>query len=115
MAVSTGDDAVCVAWITVANHDGSLKGGAWTGDIGYKCDQHWYQQDEAAGKVPDSNDDYIPHCTWLDADHTGDTPSAAVKFKTRAYGEAVKDTVDSGDPCKFTKFGPDDGPIAGAY
>lgn len=89
-------------------------GGAWTGDIGSECGQHWYEQTEMAGYLDkEQKKQYIPRCTWLDQDHTGDTPSAALKFKVTAYGENVTDVVDKGQGCKWTKFGPDNGPIDG--
>ncbi|KAM3479769.1 hypothetical protein MY5147_001542 [Beauveria neobassiana] len=110
IGVSAGKDAVCIAWITVHMHD-STEGGAWTGDIGYNCDQKWYPQSEKAGSLPDGGGDYIPHCTWLDEDHTDDVASAALKFKTTAYAEKVKDTLKNAQACQYTLWGPDNGPI----
>lgn len=51
--------------------------------------------------------------TWVDSDYTDGTVSAALKFRTSAYGENVQDTVGNNDHCAFTIFGKDDGPIAG--
>lgn len=110
--VSAEKDAICIAWITVTMHDGT-NGGAWTGDIGSECDQVWYHSAEKAGKFKDSNEDYIPRCTWLDEDHSGDTKVAAMKFATGAYGEKVEDTVKNKKQCDSTKWGPDNGPISG--
>lgn len=112
MGVSAAKDAVCIAWITVHMHD-STDGGSWTGDIGYNCDQKWYPQSESAGNLPDGGGKYIPHCTWLDEDHTDDVASAALKFKTTAYAENVTDTLKNDRACQFTLWGPDNGPISG--
>ncbi|KFY35171.1 hypothetical protein V494_06143 [Pseudogymnoascus sp. VKM F-4513 (FW-928)] len=114
--ISVTDNALCVSWITVTQFD-STKGGAWTGDIGYNCGQNWYMQTESAGYIdPDANPkvDYIPRCTWLDADHTGDVPSAALKFRTSAYGDDVQDTVDNNKGCDATLWGENMAPINGA-
>jgi hypothetical protein len=56
--------------------------------------------------------DLIPG-TWVDSDYTDGTVSAAMKFRTSAYGENVQDTVGNNDHCAFTIFGKDDGSIAG--
>ncbi|OAR01230.1 hypothetical protein LLEC1_00186 [Akanthomyces lecanii] len=74
-------------------HD-ETEGGAWTGDIGYQCGKHWYHYSESAGSIKEGGEDFIPRCTWLDEDHTNGKPSAAMKFKTTAYGKEVKDTLD---------------------
>ncbi|XWX02407.1 hypothetical protein V2A60_010444 [Cordyceps javanica] len=110
VGVSAAKDAVCISWITVKMHD-ETEGGSWTGDVGYQCGQHWYHQSESAGSIKEGGEDYIPRCTWLDEDHTNDKPSAAMKFKTTAYGKEVKDTVKNSKGCDFTKWGPDNGPI----
>lgn len=112
VGVAVDKNAVCVAWVTVKQYD-NTEGGAWTGDIGYNCDQHWYEQNQKAGKYKDSDDDYVPKCTWLDADHTGDTPSAAIKFNVRAYGDKVEETYENSDACDQTVWGKDNGPING--
>ncbi|KAK7425868.1 hypothetical protein QQZ08_007582 [Neonectria magnoliae] len=111
VGVSVGDNAVCIAWVTVSMYDGT-DGGSWTGDIGYQCGQNWYEQDEMAGYLDEEQkQEYIPRCTWLDADHTFDVPSAAMKFSSTAYGKEVKDTADNSKGCDFTLWGADDGPI----
>lgn len=111
--IAATDNAVCVAWITVKQFDGTA-GGAWTGDIGYSCGQHWYENHEMAGYTDEEQkNEYIPKCTWLDADHTGDAPSAALKFYTPGYGEKVQDTIDNAKSCEYTLWGPDEGPING--
>ena len=88
------------------------EGGAWTGDIGYNCDQNWYAQSEIAGKMKDGGD-YYPKCTWFDSDHSNEIPTAAMKFKADAYGPNVTDTLKNDQACKFTNWGPDNGPIDG--
>lgn len=112
VGVSGGKDAVCVAWISVKMFD-DTPGGAWTGDIGYNCGQDWYAQAEKAGNLKDGGGDYIPHCTWLDEDHSNDIPTAALKFKTDAYAEKVEDTLKNDKACQFTLWGKDNGPING--
>lgn len=98
----------------------STVGGAWTGDIGYSCGQAWYEQAELAGYLDkngprDDSNAFIPHCSWLDGDHTNEIPSAAMKFRTVAYGDSVTETNDKGTYCDATKFGPDTGPITGTF
>lgn len=95
----------------MAQYDGTY-GGAWTGDIGANCGQAWYHNDDTAGYFKDTMDDYYPACTWLDADHTGTTESASMKFKIASYGEGVTDTVNNADQCDATLWGPDKGPIS---
>lgn len=113
IGVSVANDAVCVAWVTVSQFD-KTNGGAWTGDIGYECGQSWYASGEMAGYLnEEETEEYIPRCTWLDGDHTDGTPSAAMKFKTKAYGQDVKSTVDNKEACKYTIWGEDDAPING--
>jgi hypothetical protein len=58
--------------------------------------------------------EYIPKCTWIDADHTNDIAIASLKFDVSAYGENVQDTVGN-DACAATLYGPDSGPIAGKF
>ncbi|KAL7942577.1 hypothetical protein V8C42DRAFT_360011 [Trichoderma barbatum] len=111
-AVAAEEDAICIAWITVQMHDGTT-GGAWTGDIGSECGQAWYPSAERAGKLKDGKQDYIPRCTWLDGDRSGDATVAAMKFATGAYGVDVAETIENKKQCDFTKWGPDIGPIAG--
>ncbi|CAE7195967.1 hypothetical protein CFE70_007679 [Pyrenophora teres f. teres 0-1] len=110
ISVSNNNDATCIAWITVVQFDNTPPG-AWTGDIGWKCGQRWYNSVESAGRLKDEDKEYIPKCTWIDADHSNDIVNAALKFDVKAYGENVLDTVN-GDACAPTLFGPDSGPIA---
>lgn len=49
----------------------------------------------------------------MDADHTGDVPSAALKFRTVAYGKDVQGTVDNNKGCDATIWGEDNAPING--
>lgn len=111
VAVSNANDATCIAWISVKQFDNTF-GGVWTGDIGWKCGQNWYESREIAGKT-EAGDEYIPKCTWLDGDHTNEIKSAALKFNTRAHGDASGETVTK-DVCSFTIWGNDNGPISGA-
>lgn len=65
ISVANNNDGTCIAWITVAQHDGSDSNGAWTGDIGKECGQRWYPSDQKAGKITDENGavvDYMPAC-----------------------------------------------------
>jgi hypothetical protein len=113
IGVAIEKNAVCVAWITVSMKD-ETPGGAWTGDIGYQCGQNWYLNTEMAGYIDkEKKIEYIPRCTWLDEDHTGGVPSAAMKFKVLAYGEDVEEVYENGEACKYTIYGPDNGPIDG--
>lgn len=67
-----------------------------------------------AGYIDDAETiEYIPHCTWLDGDHTEDVPSAALKFSVKGYGEEVQDTNDNSKQCDLTIWGYDNAPING--
>lgn len=89
------------------------EGGSWTGDIGYECGQNWYEQSEMAGFLDeDEEEEYIPRCTWLDADHTEDVPSASMKFDVMAYGRKVEDTLENSGACDYTLWGEDNSPIS---
>lgn len=113
ISVSNNDDATCIAWITVQQPD-NTQGGAWTGDVGYQCGQRWYNSVEPAGRLKDEQGggEYVPKCTWIDANHSNDIASAALKFDVSAYGENVVDTANS-DACAPTIYGADNGPLAG--
>lgn len=52
-------------------------------------------------------------CSWLDGDFTNGIENAALKFRTRAYGEDAQATLDSGNSCGSSIFGRDQGPISG--
>lgn len=113
IGVAADKNAVCISWISVTMFD-ETPGGAWTGDVGYQCGQNWYEQGEMAGYMDkDQKEEYIPKCTWLDADHSDGVPSAALKFKATAYGHDVSDVTKNGEGCKWTTYGPDNGPIYG--
>ena len=93
-------------------YDGA-QGGAWTGDIGYACGQHWYYGNQEAGTMPDCSS-YKPYCTWLDGDATNGIPSASLKFTSEAYGTNVQDTNNNGLDCSATIFTKNTGPISDA-
>ncbi|CZT24342.1 uncharacterized protein RCC_10065 [Ramularia collo-cygni] len=112
ISLANANDATCVQWVTVEARD-LQKEGAWTGDIGEACGQRTFYGIERAGTLP-NGDDWIPFCTWLDADGTDGTPSAAMKFRVDAYGEDPQGTLDSGNGCASTLWGPDQAPIAAA-
>ena len=54
-----GDDALCIAYITLTNPDGTKK--AWYGDVGKSCGADWYHSVLKTG-----DDDYQPSCIWID-------------------------------------------------
>lgn len=110
VAVAAGNDAICISWITVTMKDGT-KGGAWTGDIGANCKQPNHYSGEKAGTLEDGSD-YLPRCTWLDADQTGGNEQTTLKFRVDAYGEKVNDTLANSDVCDMTLWGKAQGPIA---
>lgn len=60
VSISNGNDATCIAWISVSQFDNS-PGGVWTGDIGYNCGDDWYYGNQLAGRNPD-NSEYRPYC-----------------------------------------------------
>lgn len=58
-----GSDAICIAYITVTWPDNSKY--IWSGDVGYKCDVHWYASQTTFGEA---NPGYKPRCIWIDGD-----------------------------------------------
>lgn len=117
LGLSGGKDAICIAWVTVLQHDGT-QGGAWTGDVGAYCGQDFYPQAEFAGYFDKNGplneaNRFVPYCTWLDGDHSNDIANAALKFRTLAYGQGLIDTVKQGHQCGATIYGPDKGPLNG--
>ncbi|KAL9582773.1 MAG: hypothetical protein Q9212_003106 [Teloschistes hypoglaucus] len=56
-----GDDALCIAYITLTQPDGTSK--AWYGDTAKECGADWYHPLLKTGK-----DDYQPSCFWIDRD-----------------------------------------------
>ncbi|KAF1834209.1 hypothetical protein BDW02DRAFT_569351 [Decorospora gaudefroyi] len=112
ISVANNDDATCISWITVTMFDGT-RGGAWTGDIGPFCGQAFYYSVEPAGEKKDGTGEYVPRCTWIDANKSGTITSAALKFDVGAHAEKVVDTTIRNGVCRYTIFGPDRGPIPG--
>lgn len=53
VSINGGNDATCMAWITVTQYDGSPDG-SWTGDVGYSCGAQWYYGVETAGYFKDT-------------------------------------------------------------
>ncbi|KAI5247358.1 hypothetical protein E4T42_06012 [Aureobasidium subglaciale] len=111
VSISNGNDATCIAWVSVSQFDSS-PGGAWTGDIGYNCGDIWYYGNQLAGRNPDGSE-YRPYCAWFDGDHTNGFQYASLKFTVRAYGEKASDTISQNKVCSASIFGADTGPING--
>lgn len=111
VSIEMGNDATCIAWISVSQNDGS-DGGAWTGDIGANCGLPWFYGNEEAGQLADKTA-YRPKCAWLDGDHTNGFKYAALKFRVRAYGGNANDTLQNAAACSSTIFGEDSAPING--
>lgn len=44
----------------------------------------------------------MPHCAWLDADHTNDIKYGSMKINLRAYGERANDTLQNNKACQST-------------
>ncbi|KAF2010488.1 hypothetical protein BU24DRAFT_399872 [Aaosphaeria arxii CBS 175.79] len=96
---------ICLSWIVLKNLDGAADA-AWTGDVGYKCGHAWNWGREVAGR--DSNGQpYKPFCTWIDADHTDNIDTGAIKIDFLAYGEKLKDTISQDTACSKTIFAKD--------
>jgi hypothetical protein len=106
------NNAICLSWITLTNKDGAANA-AWTGDVGFNCGQSWTWGNQVAGNLNDGSGSYSPRCTWLDADHTNDIKTGAMKINFLAYGEELKDTINSGTACDKTAFSADAGEIDG--
>jgi hypothetical protein len=116
--VSADNDAVCVAWILVKQTDSSSDTAArWTGDVGRNCDQAWAYQNQVAGRYKDGDEEkeHKPACTWIDADHTGSTEIASIKFNVKSFGDDIKKIADESDKaiCDHTAWGADNYPISG--
>ncbi|THX91240.1 hypothetical protein D6D08_03297 [Aureobasidium pullulans] len=112
VGIQNGNDATCIAWITVKMFDNSL-GGAWTGDIGRSCGQSWFESQEVAGQLEDGSV-YRPSCTWLDGNHDNEIPSAALKFSTYSYGPDTSHVTLDRDACASTIFAADEKEIKDA-
>jgi hypothetical protein len=108
------DGAICVAWITLKNRDGAADA-AWTGDVGKACGHSWHFGDQVAGKIKDTNEDFKPHCTWLDGDHSNGIDTSAIKIDFFAYGQQLSDTINSNAGCSKTIFSGNAGEIDGMY
>ena len=111
MSLAATNDAVCIAWVSVLQSDGSTSG-AWTGDIGKACGQSWYHSNQQAGKLKNGTA-YTPACTWFDGDHTNGIVNAGLKFRIYAYGEGAEETVKADKACGASIFGNSTGPISG--
>ncbi|GIZ49754.1 hypothetical protein CKM354_001278100 [Cercospora kikuchii] len=112
VSIGNSDDGTCISWISVSQLDSNKYGGGWTGDIGAECGQRWYMGGQSAGELP-NGEPYVPRCTWLDADFTDGTVSAAMKFWVKAYGDEVADTLENSRQCSSTIFARTTGPIPG--
>lgn len=111
--ISTGD-AICLSWITLKNRDGASDS-AWIGDIGKSCGQNWAWGNQEAGYVQDTGERISPSCTLLDADHTNDIASGAMKINFSAYADNLIDAISSGRACSATSFSYGAGEIDGTY
>lgn len=72
-----GNDALCIAYITMTWPDGQNK--AWYGDVGADCGGHWYNSQTIIGEG-----NYQPRCTWIDGD-------ASNGIKTQGMGIHITD------------------------
>ncbi|KAI4256359.1 MAG: hypothetical protein LQ352_002124 [Teloschistes flavicans] len=55
-----GDDALCIAYISLTQPDGTSK--AWYGDVARDCGADWYHSLLTTG----DDEDYQPSCVWID-------------------------------------------------
>lgn len=119
VSVSAGNDAVCIAWISVRQKDGvEAAGGAWNGDIGSSCPgpngagQFVYASEQVAGTLPDGGE-WRPQCMWLDGDLTNDFPSASLKFDVNAFGNINSEkTLSDGATCSKIIYTDNKDPIS---
>ncbi|KAF2016681.1 hypothetical protein BU24DRAFT_409762 [Aaosphaeria arxii CBS 175.79] len=93
---------MCISWITLKNLDGAFDS-AWTGDIGKSCGRSWNFGDQVAGRDPNGNP-YKPSCTWIDADHTDNINTGAMKIDFAAYGAQLNDTINNNKTCTKTIY-----------
>ncbi|KFY09861.1 hypothetical protein V492_05317 [Pseudogymnoascus sp. VKM F-4246] len=110
--IATGD-AICISWITLKNRDGASDS-AWIGDVGKSCGQDWAWGNQEAGYVEETGERISPSCTWLDADHTNDIISGAMKINFSSYADNLDDAISSGRACSATSFSDNAGEIDGA-
>lgn len=96
------------------NRDGASDS-AWIGDIGKSCGQNWAWGNQEAGYVEDTGERISPSCTWLDADHTNDIASGAMKINFASYADNLNDAISSGRACSATSFSYGAGEIDGTY
>lgn len=64
--VNGGDDALCIAYISLTQPDGDKK--IWYGDVGQACGAPWYHSQRKTG-----DNDYQPACVWVDRNLSGAT------------------------------------------
>jgi hypothetical protein len=96
------------------NRDGASDS-AWIGDVGKSCGQDWAWGNQEAGYVEETGERISPSCTWLDADHTNDIKSGAMKINFSSYAENLDDAISSGRACSATSFSDNAGEIDGTY
>lgn len=89
IAVSNGgDDALCIAGITLTNPDTSQS--SWSGDIAALCPQTGaavYQQDKQIADNPDG--EHVaphPHCMWIDRDRSNGIPHQGFSLHLPDFG-----------------------------
>ncbi|THZ51688.1 hypothetical protein D6C90_01633 [Aureobasidium pullulans] len=109
VGIQNGNDATCIAWITVKIFDNSL-GGAWTGDIG----RSYVLLPSTLFNALEDGSVYRPSCTWLDGNHDNEIPSAALKFSTYSYGPDTSHVTLDRDACASTIFAADEKEIKDA-
>jgi len=95
-----GDDALCVAYISMTWPDGGKR--AWLGDVGKACGASWYHSQTITG-----DDDYKPACVWIDGNDSFDietegmgihiTDFNATPEQSKAYAKD-KDTMCKSPP-----------------
>ncbi|KAI9642417.1 hypothetical protein NHQ30_009222 [Ciborinia camelliae] len=82
--VSGGNDALCIAYISVTWPDGGQQ--TWTGDIGKQCGGFWYESQT----IMDPSTNYMPKCTWIDSDDSNG-------IKTKGMGIHITDFTPTDD------------------
>ncbi len=69
--INGGDDAICIAWVTLTFPDGSQA--TWSGDTAFQCNFDFFESSRQMGTTGPvgAGAPFTPHCVWLDRDHSG--------------------------------------------
>ena len=105
--INGGDDAICVAWVTVTFPDGAQA--SWSGDTAFQCNADFFESSRQMGTTgPDGTGaPFTPHCVWIDRNHSNGLRYQGLAFHMRDFfNNANQATAYGENPGLMCNSGP---------